>query len=319
MLRIGLIGAGWHAMADHAPALRHCAEDEEFRGRVKLSGVCDIDLAKAKIAAAQFGFRRAYDSVDVMLPDVDAVISIVPPGALAATLPSIVKHSRPVLIEKPLGRDLAEARRIAAALAGHPHMVSLNRRFDPGVALARQWLAKCAKQSPPKIVYGVMRRRDRTELDFVWSTGIHMTDLLCFLFGPLRVVNGYRVDHQSVAAARGNDDLRVLIDIGPSANSVDEYIEGYGDDWDVKITTGTHRPWQVVGSRAGSVEIHATANPATPPYIRNGTAHETAAFLRGVLSRKMRGLTAADAMPGTELAAAMQALDDAPAYHGTPQ
>src|SRR5688500_14652186 len=83
MVRIGLIGAGWHATADHAPALRHCADADEFRGGVELTGVCDIDCAKATEAATRFGFRRTYDALDAMLPDVDAVLSIVPPAALA--------------------------------------------------------------------------------------------------------------------------------------------------------------------------------------------------------------------------------------------
>src|SRR5215207_5235870 len=105
MLRIGLIGAGWHATADHAPALRYCADADEFRGHVELTAVCDIDRAKAIDVAGRFGFRRVYDSVDAMLPDVDAVLSIVLPTALIATLEPVLRHRLPVLIEKPLGRD----------------------------------------------------------------------------------------------------------------------------------------------------------------------------------------------------------------------
>src|SRR5688500_1110367 len=181
MLKIGLIGAGWHATADHAPALRCCADGAEFLGRVELRGVCDIDFAKAADVAQRFGFRCAYDSLEAMLPHVDAVISIVPPAALTATLETILQHRRPVLIEKPLGRDLNEARRIAAMLDGHPHMVSLNRRFDPAVQIARQWMAE---RSPPRRTLGTMWRRNRVEPDFAWSTGIHLTDLMCFLLGP---------------------------------------------------------------------------------------------------------------------------------------
>jgi hypothetical protein len=183
MLKVGLIGAGWHAQADHAPALRHCADGDEFRGLVELSGVCDLDFARAKRMAQQFGFRRVYHTIDDMMPEVDAVLSIVPAAALAITLQPIVTHRRPVLVEKPIGRDLAEAHRIAAMLDGHPHMVSLNRRFDPAVQIARKWIAE--QSSPPISFDAAMRRRDRTEPDFIWSTGVHLTDLVCWLVGPL--------------------------------------------------------------------------------------------------------------------------------------
>jgi hypothetical protein len=89
-----------------------------------------------------------------------------------------------------------------------------------------------------------------------------------------------------------------------------------GTGWAIKIVTGTHQPWRVHCWHGRAVEVDAAADPATPSFVRNGTAAETAAFLRGVLDDDLRGPTVADAMPGTELAAAMQAVGEAPAYHG---
>ena len=315
MLRIGLIGAGWHAQGDHAPALRCCADDDEFRGRVELTGVCDIDPAKASELVARVGFRRAYDSIAAMLSDVDAVLAIVPAAAMTAALQPIIEHSRPVLIEKPLGRDIDEARRIAQMLDNHPHMVSLNRRFDPAVTMARQWLMQ---QSPPDIVLASMVRQNRLEGDFPWSTGIHLTDLLCFLFGPIQLTRGHRRGRSWYGFVERNGEIFMSIEIRPAADRVDEIIQCAGHDWSASITTGTHQPWQVYGCVGGeTIAMKSSADPATPPHVRNGTVAETAAFLRGVLSNEMAGPTVADAMPGTELAAAMQALEH-PAYHGTP-
>ena len=316
MLKIGLIGAGWHAVNDHVPALRHCADDEEFRGRVELTGVCDIDAAKAADAAARFGFRRAYHSVETMLGDVDAVLAIVPPAAMLTTLEAIVQRSRPALIEKPLGRDLDEARTIAAMLDGHPHMVSLNRRFDPGVQIARQWLAK---QSPPRNLLAIMSRRDRTEPDFAWGTGIHMTDLLCFLLGPLKLARGRRDGINRLGIFERSCGVEGSVDIRPASGRVEESVRIVGDDWDCVVETGTHAPWQVLCVGDNAVEVNVEADPATPDFIRNGTADETVAFLRGLLNGRMTGPTVADAMPGTELAAALQALDESTAYHGNPR
>ena len=93
---------------------------------------------------------------------------------MATTLETIVQHGLPVLIEKPLGRDLAEARRIAAMLDGHPHMVSLNRRFDPGRAHRAAVAPRSSARRAADI--GMMRRRDRApdgspgQPAFTWPT-----------------------------------------------------------------------------------------------------------------------------------------------------
>jgi predicted dehydrogenase len=309
MLRIGLIGAGWHATADHAPALRHCADDDEFRERVELAGVCDIDPAKATALIEQFGFRRAYDSIDAMLPDVDAVFAIVPSATMMATLQPIIQHSRPVLIEKPFGRDIDEARRIGQMLDNHPHMVSLNRRFDPGVAIAKQWLGQ---QSPPTVVLASMTRQNRLEPDFAWGTGIHLTDLVCFLFGPIQLTRGHRRGRSRYGVVERAGKVFMSIEMRPAADREDESVKCAGDDWFATLTTGARQPWEVHAHAEHADPLHSSADPATPEYVRNGTVAETAAFLRGVLSNGMTGPTVADAMPGTELAAAMQTANDPP-------
>src|SRR5687768_9716375 len=127
MLRMGLIGAGWHAATHHAPALRQCAAEPEFSGAVELLAVCDPDAARAAEVARGFGFRQGYGSIQAMLPEVDAVISIVPPAALLPTLTHVLHYRRPVLIEKPVGTHLGETARIGEMLHAHPHMMSLNR------------------------------------------------------------------------------------------------------------------------------------------------------------------------------------------------
>ena len=309
MLRIGLIGAGGHAQADHAPALRHCADDEEFRGRVALTGVYDIDRPKATALAGQFGFGRTYNTIDATLAEVDAVLAIVPPAAMMATLQTVIQHSRPVLVEKPLGRDLDEARRIARMLDAHPHMISLNRRFDPAVTIARRWLGQ---QSPPTVVLASMARRNRLEPDFAWSTGIHLTDLLCFLFGPIQLTRAHRRGRSWYGTVERAGKVFMSIEMRPAADYVDESVKCAGDDWSANFTTGARQPWQVHAHAGQAAPLHSSAGPASPEYIRNGTVAETAAFLRGVLSNEIAGPTVADAMPGTELAAAMQTAKDPP-------
>ena len=277
MLKVGMIGAGWHALSDHAPALRQCSDSEDFRGRVELTAVCDLDIEKAGVAAEQFGFKHVYDSIGTMLPSVDAVLSIISPAAQRAALIPIVDQRKPVLVEKPLGQNLGEAEQIAALLAEHPHMISLNRRFDPGVTLARQWISQ---QSPPRKISGAMLRKDRREPDFIWSTGIHLCDLVCFLAGPAKID-------------------RVKID--PASGLLAERVHIFGDDWSITLDTGTHQRWRVMCWKNDRLEFEQVADPTTPSFERNGTVAETKAFLNAILENKSMSPTAADALPGTRL------------------
>jgi predicted dehydrogenase len=220
-----------------------------------------------------------------------------------------VRYGRPVLIEKPPGRDILETRRVADLLDGHPHMVSLNRRFDPAVAIARQWLARQTR--PPRFVHGLVMRRDRREPDFSWSTGVHMADLLCFLAGPLEFARGRRTPFKRVGYLVGEHPMYAAIELWPAAHRVAETVHMGGDGWWARIETGTHQPWRVVCHRDRADEIDAAADPATPAFVRNGTADETATFLRGLLDRRWTGPTLGDAVAGTCIAQSLQDLNEA--------
>jgi len=265
MIRIGLLGAGWHAVNDHAPALRAASGEAEFSGGVALTGVCDADAVKASAVAREFGFGCVFETLEAMLPRVDAIVSVVPPGAMLDVVKTIIRSGRPVLIEKPLGTNLADAALLAQMLDGHPHMVSLNRRFDPAVAIARRWINE--QSSPPRAIHGVMTRRDRVERDFIWSTGIHLCDLMCFLVGPLNLIAGNAgcFGAGCVGLLRGTDGLSGTVHIHPSCGRVEEVVDVFGGDWSVHITTGTQRPWNVQCWKGGDIAIGGgMPKPARP-------------------------------------------------------
>jgi predicted dehydrogenase len=309
MLRIGLLGAGSHALTHHAPALRHCVDDPEFAGRVELLGVCDADAARARALAGQFSFGGVYDSVDALVAAVDAVVSVLPAAALAASLEPILRHDRPVAIEKPLGSNLADTDRIARLLTGRPHMVSLNRRFDPAVRLARDWIQG---RPPLRAIHGLMARHNRLEPDFVWSTGIHLADLMCFLAGPLRLLSGSTTTGGGagrVGVLSGEGGVRGTVQFLPACGRVEEAVQLTGDGWFAEVATGTRHPWRVRCWSAGPIEVDAAAEADAPEFLRSGTRDETAAFLRALLGgQSLPGPTVDDARPGTELTAALQRL-----------
>jgi predicted dehydrogenase len=75
--------------------------------------------------------------------DVDAVVVATPNGYLAEIAVAALGAGKHVLVEKPMGRDLAEAERIRAAgcAADRVVKVGFNHRYHPAIAAARRRVA----------------------------------------------------------------------------------------------------------------------------------------------------------------------------------
>ena len=140
-LRVGLIGAnasvGWAARS-HLPALAGAPD-------VELAAVCTTRLETANEARERYGARLAFDDWRALVAcdEVDAVcVSLRVPNHLEPTLAAIAagKH---VYTEWPLGRDTAEAERMAAAArdAGVHAMVGLQSRRSAELTYLRDAIA----------------------------------------------------------------------------------------------------------------------------------------------------------------------------------
>ena len=79
-LGVGVIGAGGIARLAHLP-------NYVRNPRVKLVAVADIDVAKARQVAEDFGIPNVYDNFEELLanPEVEAVSVTTPPSAHAET------------------------------------------------------------------------------------------------------------------------------------------------------------------------------------------------------------------------------------------
>ena len=186
MIRVALVGAGNHSATQHAPALRLLAERRP--GDVELTAVCDPIPAKAARVAEQYGFARHVQSLDALSgAALDALVSVLPVPAMAGATPQLLRRRLPMVIEKPLGRNLSEAREIVAAVeaSGVPVMVSLNRRFNPALRMALEWVER--ERLCIRLVEGRMLRSHRAESEFLWGTGVHLIDALCSVAGPLEL------------------------------------------------------------------------------------------------------------------------------------
>ena len=102
-LGVALIGAGMVA-ATHLAAIRDA-------NGLRLTGIWSRDPARAQASAS--GARVYPDLAAVAAyPDVTFAIVITPPNARAAIIAPLVAAGKHILLEKPVARDLAEARAV---------------------------------------------------------------------------------------------------------------------------------------------------------------------------------------------------------------
>jgi len=137
-LRIGVLGCGPIAQFAHLEACRKAKNAE-------LYAICDLADDLRERMAAVHQPKVSYRDYDEMLADplVDAVIIAIAdqfhvPAALKAH--EAGKH---VLVEKPLGTTVESCRELRDRAAATKLVVQVgnNRRFDPGIAFARQFIA----------------------------------------------------------------------------------------------------------------------------------------------------------------------------------
>ena len=298
MIRIALIGAGGHAIEQHVPALLVHAHE------ATVTVVCDRNGDHAAAAAAPFGARTVTDWEDALAGPVDAVIvctrsDLTPTIALAA-----MARGLPVLVEKPLGNDLATAEDLCARLAGHPAMASMNRRFDP----AFRRLHTFTEGRTPRVWRGILARQGRNEPDFLTQTGVHLVDLLVHLAGPPdasgcrydTVLGGQRIVWRNAAGAEVVAEIRPLLGINR------ETVEVSGD--------GFHAEARSAWFEDGSVHLRVTGTPVSeeridptwPPWRRNGTDAETAAFLAACAGHGPWSPHPGEVLTATRICAAVQ-------------
>lgn len=131
-----LIGAGGIVNDAHLPAYQ--------KVRLSVEGVFDIREDRAKALAEKFDIPRVYSSIGELASDspADVVYDMaVPASAILQVLRALPDRS-PVLIQKPPGEDLEEARKIAELCDEKQLIAGVNfqLRYAPVVVAARDFL-----------------------------------------------------------------------------------------------------------------------------------------------------------------------------------
>lgn len=117
------------------------ADEAHLHARTRLVATADIDAEAAVSVAAPSGAQSFDEWRDAALrDDVDVVVVATPNASLTKITCAALQAGKHVLVEKPMGRNYAEAKEMLAAseAAGRRLKVGLNHRYHPAVAEAHR-------------------------------------------------------------------------------------------------------------------------------------------------------------------------------------
>ncbi|GGV63944.1 oxidoreductase [Streptomyces griseoloalbus] len=214
-MRIGLLGTGPWAQVAHAPALSG-HRDLEF------TGVWGRRPDAARELADLHG-TRAYDDVEALFADVDAVAVALPPAVQAELAVRAARAGCHLLLDKPLAPTVAQGRAVveAAEEAGIASVVFFTTRFQPGPEAwiteqagtggwftgRAQWLGAVFTAEDNPFAASPWRR----EKGALWDVGPHALSVLLPVLGDPRRVT---------AAAYGpGDTVHLVLDHVSGASS----------------------------------------------------------------------------------------------------
>lgn len=190
MLKVGIIGCGKIAELRHAPEYTE-------NPNCQLAGFYDFVPERARALGEQFG-APAFDSVQALLENVDAVSVCSANNAHAAATIQALEAGRHVLCEKPMATTLADCEAMVAAArkSGKLLMLGHNQVFAPAHVKARELIRAGEIGRPlmfhttfghsgPEIWTGTGNTwffdKKRAALGALADLGIHKTDLMHYL------------------------------------------------------------------------------------------------------------------------------------------
>ena len=197
---IVVIGAGSIVRDAHLPVY--------WRLKFPVAGIFDVNPAAARDRAEAFAIPRVFASLEEAAHTSGAVFDIaVPPDHIASILERLPIGAA-VLIQKPMGRDLAEARAILAIARKRKLVAAMNfqLRFAPNMLALRDALEQRAfgeildievriNLYTPWEYWAFLKGVPRLE---ILMHSIHYIDLLRLLFGEPRGVYCRGVRHPNM-------------------------------------------------------------------------------------------------------------------------
>ena len=172
----------------------------------EVAALCDIDAGRGRAVAEKFGIPAVVGSLDALLErDLDIVDICTPSGLHQAQAVAVLAAGRHAVVEKPVGKSLAEMDAVAAAEAGSRGRVCpiFQYRFGHGLQklahLRRKGYAAKASVATAEThwlrgaaYYGQAAWRGTFDGELggcLTTHAIHIHDILCEVLGPVASVH----------------------------------------------------------------------------------------------------------------------------------
>ncbi len=187
-VKIGIIGLGGVAQLVHLPNLVKVPNAD-------LTAVAEINKNRLLTISEKFNVKEKYSSYKEMLEksEIDAVIIATPTSTHTDIAIDCLNAGKDVLVEKPLARTYAEAKKIVDASKKNKKklMVGMNLRYRPDTMLLRSFITTKEIGEPFYIKCGWIRKQSSGEKWFtrkeqsgggvIFDLGIHLLDLSLWL------------------------------------------------------------------------------------------------------------------------------------------
>lgn len=288
---------------------RHWAEVLTRSPRAEIAAYVDPNPAALERAAAEYGQRPAFATLDAALaavPDVGALVLANPPVGREAQVRAAAARKLPLLIEKPLALSLVEATALVeiAEAADVPLMVGLNFRYLGVTQAVIRLIAEGVVGQPAFTRFTYERWRDghRPDLNkypltmdqpMLWEQSIHHFDLLRYVYGqqPVMIQAQTWNPPWSMYASDANVAALITFDGGMIANYQGTWQSGWaepGFEWRTDCTDGVISQRHQFGDLFYARKHQPQLTPVTlPPHEQWIT--ETAGLLDAFLDTVLDG------------------------------
>lgn len=221
-LRLAIVGCGAVVERYHLPASLCVPE-------VEITALVDVNLARAEHLAKRFGVPYALADHRQVLGRADAVLLATPPHLHAAQGCEFLHAGLHLLCEKPLSVSTAEGQAMVSAAAESRVIFAVghHRRFHPNKLLLKAMVDSgtlgCIKTVHVEDGFpfgwptytAFMFDKAMIGGGVLLENGIHVLDLLLWIFGPVVSVTDYRDD--ALGGLESNVTARFEFEAGVNA------------------------------------------------------------------------------------------------------
>ena len=230
------IGLGGIAHDAHYPAYRSAG--------FEVVGGFDIDAERAAMMKDKFAIPLIYASLGEAIEKApeNAVFDVAVPGSAISDILRQIPAGRAVLIQKPMGEDMAQAREILDLCRARNLLAAINfqLRFAPFIIAARDMINQgligelCDMEfrvqcNTPWHLWGFLFPLPRVEILY---HSIHYVDLVRSFCGSPASVYAKTMSHPSAPALKGGVRSMIIMDYGenPRVNVMTNHSHAYGPE-----------------------------------------------------------------------------------------